>query len=542
MKKFGLIASFILVLISCKNTTPSTPKLVILLSVDQMKGDYIDRFNPQFSKGLRTLLDQGYNFTKTHHFHANTTTAAGHAALSTGCYPIINGIVANNIYNRKNRRWEYSILDSTAVFEGIDSTTLKKVSYANLKKPSLGDIVKVHYPEAKSFSVSLKDRASIALGGKKANRAFWFDAASTQMVSTKHYSEPFFDWVKEYKANNLLADDLAAGWQLSANFTPEAQTSADFVEQERGVFSPEFPHTIASMDSVLVSNNRDGAFIWQTPFGDKYVLEFAKKLIAEEQLGMGNQPDVLTISLSSADLIGHHFGPNSYEVQDYYLKLDIYLGQFIDFLNQSIGEENYILALSGDHGVAQFPLLAANEGKDAKRISREQYAQDFEKIDSLVMAELGLTSSSILEVSYKGLEPNFQALQNTSIDSLTFFTTFERYIKRLPYILEVYNPFDMEDEKCDKPFINEVRNSYDIQKNTLLYLLQKENYLIDARANGTTHGTPFTYDTHVPLIFFGKEIKPGQNIDNVQTVDVTPTLLQILGIEASGMNGKPLLP
>jgi predicted AlkP superfamily pyrophosphatase or phosphodiesterase len=528
----------------CTSTSPkeTKPKLVILISVDQMRGDYIDRFNTQFSQGLRTLIDNGYNFSNTHHYHSNTTTAAGHAALSTGYIPINNGIVANNVYNRATQKWEYSVLDTTAVFEGIDTTYLKKVSYENLKKPSLGDIIKRDDSLSKSYSVSLKDRASIALGGRNANRAFWFDASSTQMVSTTHYKEPFFNWVKEFRANKVLADDLMNGWQLSDDFTPDAFTAEDFIEQEAGIFSPSFPHTLATLDSAKVPVDKEGVFIWHTPFGDKYVLEFGKKLIAEENLGADEHTDVLTLSLSSADLIGHHFGPNSYEVQDYYLKLDRYLGDFLSFLDEKVGKGNYILALSGDHGVAQFPQLAAKEGKDAQRISKKVFDRDFEVVDSLVRLELGLTKSVIKEVSYKGLEPDIAVLDEIGIDSLTLFKTLEKYIKEIPYILEVYHPFDIDNEKCTKLFINEVRNSFDIQRNTLLYLLQKENYLVDARPHGTTHGTPFWYDTHVPLLFYGAGIQVGQSADRVHTIDVAPTLLHLSGVEPyDKFDGKIIL-
>lgn len=507
-----------------------------------MRADYLTKFHSLYTGGLKQLATESTNYTNANHYHSNTTTAAGHAAISTGCYPINNGIVANNIYNRAAKRWEYSVLDSSAVFEGIDSCFLKPVSPKNLVKPTLGDIVKEHNKNSKYYSVSLKDRAAIAMGGQNANRAFWFDASSTQMVSITHYQEPFFDWVKDYKANTVIASDIENGWQLSEGFKPVADVVEDSITEEAGIFSPTFPHTVESLSTDRVPVDREGVFIWHSPFGDKYVLEFAKKLITEEELGQDEHTDVLNIGLSAADLIGHHFGPNSWEVQDYYIKLDQYLNEFISFLNTNVGSDNYTLVLTGDHGVVPFPSLNKANGIDAGRITRDQFTDDMLLLDSTVMSKFGLDTPTVLEAGYKGLEPDFDYLHSKGIDSLEYTLAVEELLYALPYVAEVFTPYDLVKQESTKKHFETVKNCFDINKGTFLYLIPKENYLLDARPTGTSHGSPYHYDTNVPLLFFGSGWNASESSEKVKTVDITPTLLEWLNIKTDHkFDGESLL-
>ena len=305
-----------------------SPKLVVIISVDQMRGDYLSEFKNNFSKGLSHLVEHGIVFTDAHHHHFNTTTAAGHASISTGYYPANNGITSNSIYLRDQKRKAYCIEDTSVTFVGADSFVLQKVSPLNLVKPSIGDIVREQNFLSKSFSVALKDRSSVLMGGQSPNRCFWFNASSTTMVSTDYYKSPYPNWAQSFNAASILNEDLKNGWHLEESFSPVSSTTADSIIYEKGRFYVTFPHTIPTFDSSLVTIHKEGAFFWNTPFGDKYVLEFSKKLIQNENLGMDSNIDVLTIGLSAADIIGHHFGPNSYEVLDYYSKFGCIFRRF----------------------------------------------------------------------------------------------------------------------------------------------------------------------------------------------------------------------
>ena len=285
---------------SCSVFTPQ-PRLVVLISVDQMKGSYLDSFAYEFEHGLAELVNNGIVYKNANHFHANTTTAAGHAAIATGTYPSHSSIVGNDVYNKKLNQWEYSILDTTIQFIGIENCNLAKVSAKNLLTYSFGDYQKMANPNAKTFSVALKDRAAILMGGKNADRAFWFDGTSTQMVSSNYYSSAFPLWVKNFNGKQVMADEIAEGWNISNDLELNNTTANDSFANEDGSFYPWFPHNINTFNPLVRKNNLEGSFLWSSPYGDEYVLKFSEKLIISEQLGKDKNCDVLTVGLSAAD-------------------------------------------------------------------------------------------------------------------------------------------------------------------------------------------------------------------------------------------------
>jgi predicted AlkP superfamily pyrophosphatase or phosphodiesterase len=528
-KLYVLVA---IICLSCaKQTDYRTPKLVVVISVDQMRGDYLDKYSSDFSGGLKYLDENGQSFVNTHHNHANTSTAPGHATIASGFHPKNHGITNNTIYYRNSRQSHYSILDTSVRFVGTSQCNLKRSSAKNLLKPSIGDIVKSHDPKSKSYSISLKDRASILMGGHHANRAFWFDSESTQMVSTDYYSEPFPNWVKNYLGKEIIAEDIVNGWLLNPKYKTTYDISKDNVIQEGGFFSPLFPHTLSNISSNQDSNTLIGDFLWNTPFGDKFVLKFAKKLIENENLGKDQHNDVLTISLSAADYIGHEFGPDSYEIEDYYHKLDQYLMEFINFLNDEIGQENYVLTLTSDHGVAPFPELASDSKPHAKRISYSKFLYDIDSIDLLVQKDLNTKESCILASSgYRGIEPKFEVLNNCDADTTKLINSIQYHVKNLNYIEETISFKDINYPKCNKIFIDKTRNSHNPNHGYFIKIIGKKNCLIGYSNHGTTHGSPLYYDTHVPLIFLGNNIQSKHKSDTVYTIDIAPTLIDYIGI------------
>ncbi|MGB1039183.1 MAG: alkaline phosphatase family protein [Bacteroidia bacterium] len=534
MKVFAFL-SILLLAAGCGNRSSSNKetKLVVLVSIDQMRGDYYDKIiKPAgFTEGLSKIFTKGAVFSNAHHNHATTTTAAGHAALATGFFPCNNGIVNNTVYNRKEKYSHYSILDSTVNFVGLDECELNKVSAVNLLKPSIGDYIKSKNRNSKSYSVALKDRASILMGGHVANRAFWFDAKSTQMVSTDYYTEAYPDWAKKFTAEARFGADARDGWYFNSDIIPPSIHPNDSFEKEKGTFSPWFPHTIESFDTQRVRENFIGSFMWNTPLGDAFVLDFAKELIAREDLGKDENTDVLTVGLSAADVIGHHFGPNSMEVLNYYETLDKHIGSFISYLDSAVGKDEYLLVLTADHGVAAMPELLKEEGIDAYRIPYDQFSKDVKVIDSLLQIQFGLEESTILKAGYNGVEPNFKYLVEQDIDSLTYTEELIKQLKTLDYIREGYSFFDYEDQNCKKVYIDQMRNSHRLEYEYFVKILGKENYLVSMRSCGTTHGSPYSYDTHVPIVFYNSNVQSKVDTGKVETVDIVPTILSLLEIK-----------
>lgn len=507
-----------------------------------MRADYLDSFDFEFEYGLKTLKTEGLVYKNANHFHANTTTAAGHATLATGTFPSHSSIVGNDVYNRETNEWEYSILDTSIQFVGLENCNLEKVSAKNLETYSIGDHLKINDSESKSYSVALKDRAAILMGGKNANRAYWFDTESTQMVSSDYYSSPFPEWVKTFTGKIVMAEEMEYGWEKSADLQAISTTSPDSFYNETGKMNAWFPHTLSNFAADVPANKLEGDFLWLTPFGDQFALKFSEQLILNEELGKDKNCDMLTVGLSSADYIGHHFGPNSLEILDYYNKLDEYLGSYIQFLDENIGKKKYVLVLSADHGVVPFPEISASQGIDAKRISKDRFQSDMSLIDQELQVLFNLDQTTFKNISSTGVEPNFEYLTTKNIDSLIYIEQLSDLLKNLDYIAEVYSDFDIYDSSCQKMYIEEMRNSYYSGKNMFVQFISKPYYLINYKQFGTSHGTPYDYDTRVPLLFYGKGIKPKTVIESVRTVDLAPTVLDILNIEPSlQLDGKSLI-
>lgn len=543
MKKFLILLFTAIISVGAIPKTSVTPKLIVLISVDQMRGDYIERFKSQMPFVYQELYNGGLNYVNTHHFHAKTTTAAGHATLATGCLPSTHSIVDNNVYVRATRKTEYSILDTSISFLGVDRCSLQKVSAAKLQKPSIGDYIKMNDPMSKSYSVALKDRSSILMGGHLANRAYWFDGQSTQMVSTNYYAEPFPEWVKAFRADQLYASEIETGWLLNSAI-PTVHNHLldhDSADYECGTFQPWFPHTLNSIESVKEGENKIGTFMWNTPYGDEFVLKFAEQLIIKNQLGSDEHTDVLTVSLSAADVIGHQFGPNSVEISDYYTHLDGYLKSFITLLNQTVGKDNYILALTADHGVVPMPEFSSLTEK-AVRIKSDQFDTDMRAIDDELKQIFNVTQSTFLASSYEGVEPNFDLLALHNIDSFIYLDALKERLKALSYVDQAYTPEDFLGNKNNDNYKQQFKNSYDPRFGYYVQILCTPLSLVDMRNCGTTHGTPYSYDTHVPFILYSPFIKAMKVKTSVKTIDIAPTLMGLADIDITKkVDGRNLL-
>lgn len=543
MKKISFFLATVLLAACSANKKAVKPKLVILISVDQMRADYIERFKSEMPFMYEEFYNNGLNYLNTHHYHAKTTTAAGHATLATGCLPCTHGIVDNNVYVRTTGKTEYSILDTTITFQGLDSCTLQKVSASKLQKPTIGDYLKMNDSLSKSFSVALKDRSSILMGGHLANRAFWFDAKSTQMVSTDYYADPFPKWVSAFRADSLYKKEIDQGWLCtnSISLTNSIVLDNDSARYECGTFHPWFPHTLGSIDKARQGENPIGTFMWNTPYGDEFALRFAEKLIMNNNLGADEHTDMLCLGLSAADVIGHQFGPDSYEIADYYSRLDIYLKNFTIMLDKTIGKSNYIIALTADHGVVPMPEYTSLT-KGALRIEYKQFDDDMANVDRELQEMFEMTQSTFIESSYEGIEPNFKLLSEHNIDSITYIDSLKTKLKKLDYVVNAYTPKDFLQTLDNDGYKQQFKNSYDPRFGYYVQLLCTELSLVDMRSCGTTHGTPYSYDTHVPFIIYGAGVKKNKITATAKTIDIAPTLLGLLGIDITkDVDGQNLL-
>ena len=551
MKKVSILLGFCLVLISAtcnrdaapkeKFALAEPPKLVVVLVVDQMRQDYFDRFGEYFKGGLKKLWEEGAVFTNAHHYHGITHTAAGHATLSTGCYPSAHGIVANDFFNRQTGEYDYSVVDKEVKVLGVENNgSLPGRSPMNLRRTALGDWLKKSNSRSRVFSVSIKDRTAVLMGGKKPNRAFWMDPLTSRFVSVDYYGKQFPTWATQMNGKELMAEELANGWnKILPEEAYQASREDDFAK-EQGTFIPAFPHTQARMRAGIPVSRKPMLMLQSSPFGDDYTIRFAKKLLQEEGLGKGENTDMLMLGLSNADVIGHHFGPISQEVQDYYAHLDNYLEDFFDYLDQEYGSENYMVAFSSDHGVLPMPEELKRQGVKSRRVLLGEFSSTMDRIQNKVKEELELEGPLFWTSGSGGVSLIYQETRLKGLKDAEVRKKVAEALLEAEFIADTYTPEELTG-KTDKPYIDFYRNSNFPDRGQEIKIRFKENYLINYPSTGTGHFAPYSYDTHVPIIFMGPSFQPGKYNEKVYTVDFAPTVAFVLGLKPDrGVNGQVL--
>ena len=492
-----------------------TPRLVLIIVVDQMRGDYLERFDALLNHGLGRLLREGVVFTDTHHFHANTETAPGHATLSTGAFPKNNGIVSNSWFDRERGEDVYCCADPD---HGL--------SPRNLLVPALGDLLKATYPEAKVYAASAKDRAAILMGGHHADGAWWYSRSTGGFVTSTYYgdeeSQP--GWVEAFNDEDRLGSNFANAWNP---LLPLDHTSAYDIEPlDRGPVIDTFPHAVGGF-----TVERDAFYgdIYRSPFVDDYLEAFAEVLIEAEDLGADEVPDLLAVSFSALDTVGHGYGPNAPETLDTILRLDRSIGKLLDFVDERIGMENVVVAFSGDHGVGEVPELVVRDGGDGGRFGTEQ-TLCLQRLQTRIEKRFGdaklLTSTFYLDR---------EAIAAAGIDKAAVEDEIIDVMSACPLIVEVVRAADLDPAK---PLHELYLNSHRDDRGPDLIAIPEPNVLpVPISVIVASHGSPYHYDTHVPLIFrlpggAGRVVEERAN-----TVDLAPTLAAILGLDVDSVAG-----
>lgn len=513
------------------------PRLAVLLVIDQARPDYLTRFAPYFTGGFRRLLDSGVFFPNAYHDHANTETAVGHAALSTGCYPSRNGMIANEWYERAEKRVLYSCEDSAAVI--LNHPRLTGRSPKRLLVPAVGDWLKQQSPDSRVISVAIKDRAAILLGGHHPDGAFWFDRRTGDCVTSSYYADSVPRWLDEFNARRLPDSSLNTTWSLLLGDSAYGISGRDEVRYENDAIHTTFPHHIDTPDSTN-SSDRFREFV-ATPSADQFTLRMAEQVVATYGLGADTVPDLLCVSCSAGDYMGHRYGPRSWETQDYYLRMDVYLGEFLAFLDRQVGPGKYVVAVSSDHGVSPFPEQVAAEGGAAYRLRYDSLRNDLERVGARVGTSLGLTSSPL---TLKDGEPliDYAGAEKYGVTANSLDSALGAAVRALPYVADLFTRRELAGTAAQgRPFEGQYRNVYREQRGPDLYIRFKEFILVTDDSTGASHGTPYADDANVPMLFFGSGIGSGKISDRVETVDLAPTLAHLLGIEVpAGVDGQSL--
>ncbi|MFY0607158.1 MAG: alkaline phosphatase family protein [Cyclobacteriaceae bacterium] len=534
----------LLILIACIGCTAEAqkkqPKLVVGIVVDQMRNDYLQRYAPNFGEnGFKRLIREGFNAQNTHYNYIPTYTGPGHASIYTGTTPKYHGIISNDWYSKVLKRNMYCVGDSTA--NGLGGSKMNgNKSPRNLLATTITDELKTSNNfQSKVFSVSIKDRGAVLPAGHVADGAFWYDYKTGEFMSSDFYFDELPSWAKRFNEQKLVDKYSNQVWETLLPMKSYERSFPDDSPYEsgfKGKDTPTLPYDLAE----LRTKNEPYGLIRSTPFGNNLVLDFAKENIKAEELGKGSVTDFMAVSLSSTDYVGHNFGPNSVELEDTYVRLDRDLEDFLDFLDKTVGEGNYLLFLTSDHGVVANPQYLIDNNLPGGFSDNMEVKKFIKKSLKEILGE-----GDFLESFSNGqLFFNESAIQGIGRD----VEVTERYLAdrllELPEVAETYIGSDMTSREFDNPTASLIKNGYNNQLSGNVMLVLKPGYLpmYGNSKKGTSHGSGYNYDTHVPLLFFGTNVPKGSTNRKTYITDIAPTLSGLLEITLpnAAVLGEPI--
>lgn len=507
----------------------SQPKLVVGIVVDQMRHDYIQKYWNKFGNdGFKRLVNDGYYCKNTSYNYVPTFTAPGHASIYTGTAPSVHGIVSNAWLNKERKRMAYCVYDETV--SGIGSTSYAgKMSPRNLLSGTVCDELQEKTNcQSKVIGISLKDRGAILPAGHKATAAYWFDNGN--WISSTYYMKELPQWVNDFNKKELPKKYLSQHWTTLLPIEEYTESDADDNECEtlfKGIQKPVFPYNLP----LLMKENGGLEFLRSIPFGNSFTKDFAIEAIRNENMGKRDVTDFLCVSFSSSDIIGHQFGPQSVEIQDCYLRLDNDIAELLAFLEKWIGKKNVLVFLTSDHGAAEAVLCAQQKGLDAGVVYEKNM------IDSLTSFFIRTFNDTFLTtISDFNIYLNHERIKKKGLNVADVSYKAASYLTKLDGIYTAVTATELESKK--NVFINsssrdsiltKVKEGFHPARSGDITFVLKPNWL-EGFNKGTTHGSPYKYDTHVPLIWWGYTVKSGSSDEPISITQIAPTVAEILNI------------
>lgn len=501
------------------------PKLVVGIVVDQMRWDYLYRYYSRYGNdGFKRLLQQGFSCENTMIDYVPSYTAVGHTTIFTGSVPAIHGIAGNDWTDQLTGKTVYCTADSTVQSVGNESED-GKMSPRNLLASTITDELRLATNfKSKVVGVSLKDRASILPAGHMATAAFWFDDASGHFITSSYYMQQLPDWVNTYNNSNKVSSLIANGWQTLYPINTYSQSDPDEVSYEgkfKGETSTGFPHAINE-----VYKQAKGSFR-STPFGNTLTLDFASAAVDAYQLGLGSSTDFLTINCASTDYVGHMFGPNSIEVEDTYLRLDRDLATFFQKLDAKLGKGQYLVFLSADHGAAH----AIGFMQEHRMPADFWYAKPLADTLNKILAAKFNTPALVRSVMNYQVNFNLAKIDAAKLDYTAIKKAVVEFIQVQPGVSFAVDMAEAGRAPIPEPIKKMIINGYNLKRSGGVQVVLTPGWFEGYSKTGTTHGTWNPYDTHIPLLFYGWNIKPGKTNRETHMTDIAATLAALLRIQ-----------
>jgi predicted AlkP superfamily pyrophosphatase or phosphodiesterase len=492
-------------------------RLVLLIAVDQFRYDYLTRFRSEYTAGFKRLLTEGAVFSNANLEHYPTVTAVGHSTMLTGATPSVSGIIGNDWYDRETGTRVESVTDLTVKPLGSPSGGL--ASPRRLLVSTVGDELKSAAPLPKTspeaprvFGVSLKDRSAIMPAGRGANAAYWWDTKTGAFVTSSYYMPELPAWVQAF--NDRKPADTHAG----QSWTPFAGPG------------PALRQMPTEKSGALYEA------VYGSPFGNDMLLEFAGELIAREQLGTRATTDLLSVSFSSNDSVGHTYGPESAQVRDIALKTDRTIGNLLSLVDKTVGLQRTIVALTADHGVAPVPEALVERGLPGGRMTTKDL---FDPIQQALVAKYG-AGNWFLATAGSSPYLNYELIAKMQLDPVEVRRVAAAAATRVPHVARVYTRDQLLSGAVASDRVgSRILRGFNAQRSGDLEIVLEPYWM--RQAQGTTHGSPYNYDAHIPLILMGARIQPGEYSNATALNDLAPTLATLAKVEIpAGSSGRVL--
>jgi len=536
-----LVVIFLLFSLTLSAQQSKTPRLVVGIVVDQMCYEYLYRYADKFGEGgFKRLMREGTNCRNANYNYIPTFTGPGHASIYTGTTPSNHGIVANDWYDRSRKSDINCVTDTLAMTVG-SSSLYGNYSPVNLKTSTITDQLKLTYNSAKVVSVSIKNRGAILPGGHLSDGSYWFDYSIGGMITSSYFKNELPTWVKSFNDVQYPKKSCDQVWNTLFPIEQYTESGPDNTPYEHllpGKTTPTFPYDLKAMTGGVANYD----LFTTTPYANTYLTDFALAAIQNEQLGMDTQADMLCISYSTPDIAGHAFGPQSIEIEDMYLRLDLEIERLLKELETRVGKKEFVLFLTADHAVVPVPQFLIDHKlpggyffldthmSELRQFSVERFGVDL--IEEEANLNIYLNRTLIDE-------------KNLSLEEVA--AEFAGKIQLWEGVKRVFTARQLYASSSDDEWMDMVRKGYHHSESGDLIFMLEPGYLpkttdSELARKGTSHGSAYSYDTHVPLLWYGTNVPPQEIFRNVEITDIAATLTHILNLQNLGaLTGTPIL-
>ena len=516
---------------SCnKNITKTKkPKLVVGIVVDQMRYDYIPRFYNRYGEGgFKKILNNGFSLENAHFNYIPTYTAVGHTSIYTGTTPDNHGIISNNWYDKFIKKTIYCVDDNNYKTVGNNSKEGNKSPNRMFTTTITDELHLAQNSKGKTIGIAIKDRSAILPAGHTANAAYWFHGKDKgQWITSSYYMDELPKWVENFNNSGKVDSLLQTPWETLYDiktYTNSFDDNNNFEGKFFGEKSTTFPHDIPN----IYKTTKSKSILKETPAGNTITKDFAKQAILAENLGKSEHTDFLTISFSSTDYVGHKFGPQSIEIEDTYLRLDRDLKDLLSFLDKEVGTDNYTVFLTADHGVVNVPAYLQSLKIPAHYFD----IKSFENFVNMTTKKYFKSEELIENISNYQIFLNKEKIEALGLSKNKVAERIVDEVVNFEGIYKAVSAKTLQTTSFNDGILNSLQKGYNQKLSGDILLIPNPATLIRNKT-GTSHGTGYNYDTHIPIIFYGNGIKKGSSKKRYNIIDIAPTVANLLKIEAS---------